>query len=37
LHSGKGNRGDDSSKYEMVGGIRLIERKTRARKRVASE
>jgi hypothetical protein len=28
----KANDGDDSSQYEMVGGIRLSERKTAARK-----
>jgi hypothetical protein len=33
----KGIFGDDSSQYEMVGGIRLSERKFRTRKRVAAE
>ena len=33
----KGIFGDDSSQYEMVGGIRLSERKPRTRKRVAAE
>ena len=33
----KGTYGDDSSQYEMVGGIRMSERKFRTRKRAASE
>lgn len=30
----KGNYGDDSTQYEFVGGTRMSERKTRARKAV---
>ena len=33
----KGIYGDDSSQYEMVGGIRLSERKTRTRKTATPE
>ena len=33
----KGIYGDDSSQYEMVGGIRMSERRFRTRKRVVTE
>ena len=33
----KGTYGDDSSEYEIVGGIRMSERKFRTRKRAATE